>query len=78
MLIMIMIIFNVVACESLKDLFPAGATDVLPPVRCSYPPQLQDFITWPWSTRAECQHKVPNPLIMKCSQSINLHEDSGF
>ena len=28
------------ACESLRDLFPAGATDVLPSVRHSYPPQL--------------------------------------
>ena len=31
------------ACESLRDLFPAGATDVLPSVRRSYPPQLPDF-----------------------------------
>ena len=31
------------ACESLRDLFPAGATDVLPSVHGSYPPQLPDF-----------------------------------
>ena len=31
------------ACESLRDLFPAGATDVLQSVRYSYPPQLPDF-----------------------------------
>ena len=31
------------AHESLRDLFPAGATDVLPSVRRSYPPQLPDY-----------------------------------
>ena len=30
------------ACESLRDLFPAGAKDVLPSFRRSYPPQLPD------------------------------------
>ena len=31
------------ACESLRDLFPAGATDVLPSVRRSYLLRLPDF-----------------------------------
>ena len=36
------------ACENLRDLVPAGATDVLPSVRRSY----QISLTWLWSTRA--------------------------